>query len=545
MDSASLVALVAAAMTHDADRALTELMAADPDPYDDTVLAARAFLEVLTCRFDQALDTAHVLAERPALSPLATAASDLAVAVCAGTVAEVRRLEELDGPLSELTAMLRVEAAMSSGWISTAAEQAALIVGEGPIQTPAGAWSAIALARARAFEGRFADADELVSRVLSAPVIGDWPQLHVLARGARIFVDGHLGRPDAVVAGMAELRRTDLAGADHDYILAGAGVMAAFGLHVIGRLDDAVEAVLTSGGGSYLTRLQIVDRLFGYEILLDEALHRGDLTAARIWVERGDGLPVHEHVMAAAILSRIHARMSIAMAETDVGIQESADAGVLAAIVGSDLEVIRARIIESSARATSSDRIRGIDELEDAARRAGAAGAAAVKEWAERELRQHGRRLRNAPGVGWDALTQTQQRVARLAAAGLRNREIGAALWISDKTVESHVAAILSALGTTNRVGIGRELGGDAASPGLDHLLTGRQREVARLVARGLMNAEISSLLGISEKTVEKHVSGLFDRLNVRTRSAIAARVRGAGTAAAESAEIGPLGSEA
>lgn len=545
MDPASLDVLVAAAMTHDADKALSDLVAAGPDPDDDSVLGAFAFLQVLTCRFDQALDTAQVLAERPSRSPLAAAAGDLAVAACAGAVAERREPQELEGPLAGLAAMLRVEAEMSSGRISTAAEQAALIVGDGPIPHPVGAWSALALARARAFEGRFADADELVTRVLAAPGIDGWPQLRRLALGARIFVDGHLGRPDAVVAGVAQLRRADLAGADHDYVLAGAGVMAAFGLHAIGHLDDAIKTVLTSGGGSYLPRLQIVDRLFGYEILLDEALHRGDLAAARLWVEHADSLPVQDHVMAASILSRIHARMSIAMAETDAGIQESADAGVLAAIVGSDLEVIRARIIESSARAASSDRIRGIDELEEVARRAGAAGAAAVKEWAEHELRQHGRRLRNAPGVGWDALTQTQRRVARLAAAGLRNREIGAALWISDKTVESHVAAILSALGTTNRVGIGRELGGDPTSPSLDHLLTRRQREVARLVARGLMNAEISAMLGITEKTVEKHVSGLFDRLGVRTRSAIAARVRGARTAGPETTEIGPLGSEA
>jgi len=89
------------------------------------------------------------------------------------------------------------------------------------------------------------------------------------------------------------------------------------------------------------------------------------------------------------------------------------------------------------------------------------------------------------------------------------------------------VAAILAALGATNRVGIGRELGGRTVDPVFGHDLTARQREVAMLVSDGRSNADISRLLGISEKTVEKHVAGLFDRLGVHTRASVAACVRG------------------
>jgi DNA-binding NarL/FixJ family response regulator len=87
---------------------------------------------------------------------------------------------------------------------------------------------------------------------------------------------------------------------------------------------------------------------------------------------------------------------------------------------------------------------------------------------------------------------------------------------------------VLAALGTTNRVGIGRELEGDEVDPVFAAQVTPRQRDVAVLVARGLSNGAISTSLGISEKTVEKHVGDLFDRLHVRSRSALAARVRGA-----------------
>jgi DNA-binding CsgD family transcriptional regulator len=52
------------------------------------------------------------------------------------------------------------------------------------------------------------------------------------------------------------------------------------------------------------------------------------------------------------------------------------------------------------------------------------------------------RRGRRA-NVGWDALTAAQQRVARLIADGRSNPEIADVLFVSRRTVESHVAAIL------------------------------------------------------------------------------------------------------
>lgn len=48
--------------------------------------------------------------------------------------------------------------------------------------------------------------------------------------------------------------------------------------------------------------------------------------------------------------------------------------------------------------------------------------------------------------------------------------------------------------------------------------LTEREIEVLRLVAQGKTNREISASLGISEKTVEKHVGELFAKLKVASR---------------------------
>ena len=57
--------------------------------------------------------------------------------------------------------------------------------------------------------------------------------------------------------------------------------------------------------------------------------------------------------------------------------------------------------------------------------------------------------------------------------------------------------------------------------PGPD-VLTGRERDVARLVATGRSNAEIASELHISVGTVKGHLTGIQTRLGVRNRVEIA-----------------------
>jgi DNA-binding NarL/FixJ family response regulator len=59
--------------------------------------------------------------------------------------------------------------------------------------------------------------------------------------------------------------------------------------------------------------------------------------------------------------------------------------------------------------------------------------------------------------------------------------------------------------------------------------LTGRERDVARAVGRGLSNAEIAAELHLSVPTVKAHVSRLFDKLDATNRVQIAICVHDAG----------------
>jgi ATP/maltotriose-dependent transcriptional regulator MalT len=53
----------------------------------------------------------------------------------------------------------------------------------------------------------------------------------------------------------------------------------------------------------------------------------------------------------------------------------------------------------------------------------------------------------------------------------------------------------------------------------VDHGLTEREREVLTLIAGGASNRQIARRLGISEHTVARHLSNIFDKLGVSSRT--------------------------
>ena len=95
-------------------------------------------------------------------------------------------------------------------------------------------------------------------------------------------------------------------------------------------------------------------------------------------------------------------------------------------------------------------------------------------------------------------------------------------------------AAAVSGGGSTDRPGPERSLPemihrppdpvdvADGAEGPLVARLTPRELEVARLVGRGLTNQQVATLLGISSHTVNYHLRGVFRKLSISTRVALA-----------------------
>lgn len=63
---------------------------------------------------------------------------------------------------------------------------------------------------------------------------------------------------------------------------------------------------------------------------------------------------------------------------------------------------------------------------------------------------------------------------------------------------------------------VGNELSDKVKSSGLPGPLTARERQLLRLIGKGLTNAQMALELGISIKTVERHRTNLMQKLNAR-----------------------------
>ena len=69
-------------------------------------------------------------------------------------------------------------------------------------------------------------------------------------------------------------------------------------------------------------------------------------------------------------------------------------------------------------------------------------------------LRMQGDEVRTM--FGWDSLTECERRVADLVARGHSNKEIGDRLYMSHRTVGSHLYRIFPKLGLRSRVELAR-----------------------------------------------------------------------------------------
>jgi DNA-binding CsgD family transcriptional regulator len=74
-------------------------------------------------------------------------------------------------------------------------------------------------------------------------------------------------------------------------------------------------------------------------------------------------------------------------------------------------------------------------------------------------LRRSSREPHRDVGHGWAALTASEVRIAALVRDGLTNREIGSRLFVSPRTVQTHVSHILQKTGLRSRVEIARFAG--------------------------------------------------------------------------------------
>jgi DNA-binding NarL/FixJ family response regulator len=119
-------------------------------------------------------------------------------------------------------------------------------------------------------------------------------------------------------------------------------------------------------------------------------------------------------------------------------------------------------MLAGRAFAQAGERERAIEELEKAAGTFHACGASRYRDAADHELRVLGCRIHRrtqagqADATGMAALTGREEQVARLVVDRQTNPEIAETLFLSPKTVETHLRNIFRKLDVSSRVEVAR-----------------------------------------------------------------------------------------
>ncbi|MEU4393750.1 AAA family ATPase [Kribbella sp. NPDC023855] len=234
---------------------------------------------------------------------------------------------------------------------------------------------------------------------------------------------------------------------------------------VLGDPTLCVARVLAAGGGPDLVRATPSTRVAWYELLTRAELVRGDFSSARTWADRATS--------AASTASQDRARAFAALAESQVWLGfgrcgvaiESARTAVQGFDAATDpLELARAHVVLGRALASTRSN-EAIVELREAMRIFTSCGARSGQEEVSSELRRLGvwtavvESGRQAGGSE-ELLSCREREVAELVAHGLTNKEIAAAMFLSEKTIERHMTSILSKLGVRSRAAVVMKLHG-------------------------------------------------------------------------------------
>jgi DNA-binding CsgD family transcriptional regulator len=241
----------------------------------------------------------------------------------------------------------------------------------------------------------------------------------------------------------------------------------------LGDFARGAELIVATAGGEDVSRVPGGWRALVLESLVDARLALGDLATARATGERARawaaevGLP-----LGAASSDRIQAKLALAEDHP----QDAAPLALAAAegfdVLGARLDAGLARIEASRALAAGGERDQALALLRATADDFAACGALRRRDACDLELRRLGERVQrrgrgtNPDGDGFESLTDREREIALLVADRLTNREIAARLFLSEKTIESHMRNVFRKLGVSSRVHVARavERMQDAAS---------------------------------------------------------------------------------
>jgi DNA-binding CsgD family transcriptional regulator/tetratricopeptide (TPR) repeat protein len=207
-----------------------------------------------------------------------------------------------------------------------------------------------------------------------------------------------------------------------------------------------------------------VERCFNWESIALAEIAVGKLDEAERHAAKAEetaaGLGLQVPLAAAG-----RTRSAVALATGDLQTARGAGETAVAAAdaVGATLQAAFARLALGRALVAADERKAAIAMLREAEQDFAGSGSHRARDEARRELRKLGARAEPrgpaaAEGSGVGALTKREREIANLVTDRMTNREIAAELFLSDKTVESHIRNIFIKLGVSSRVEVARAI---------------------------------------------------------------------------------------
>jgi len=262
---------------------------------------------------------------------------------------------------------------------------------------------------------------------------------------------------------------------DAGIVPAYAGVIHALALLESGDAEGARELILRSGGGESIHLIAGTWRSAFLELLSRCCLALGRqqeaLEAAQRATERATEIELPLPMLMA---DRAWAAIAIAEGRSKDAVIAAQSALGHAEALGSPIYLAFAFMLVGQALAATGEQNEAVGHMEHAADMFESLGAIRYRNQAEAELRKLGRtvhrrtRRGDGTGVGVASLTGRELEIANLVVDRLTNREIAETLFLSTKTVESHLRNTYSKLGVSSRREMARVLeaqGGAATGP--------------------------------------------------------------------------------
>jgi ATP/maltotriose-dependent transcriptional regulator MalT len=229
-----------------------------------------------------------------------------------------------------------------------------------------------------------------------------------------------------------------------------------------GEPAQAVELLVERAGGEELTRIAASPRARYLDVLARARLALGDRAGARRSAECATGWAETVRLpMAAAWAGRAAAAVELDAGNAGLAAELALGSAEAAEGAGAPVEAALSRIVAGRALAAEGKSEHAATELQSAARELEARGALRYRDEAERELRRLGKTVyrRSAAGTGvagLEALTERELQLAHLVVDRKTNPQIAAELFLSQKTVETHLRNIFRKLGVSSRVELAR-----------------------------------------------------------------------------------------